>query len=102
MTTIFSKEIERLEKGCGINLSSYKDMCNKIKLCSLCKAKLQTLKQAEQKHLKFVEELKKEELEFLESLQGVLRTNKESSMRLDNRISKLKQEISNLSKGDGK
>lgn len=32
-------------------------------------------------------------LEFLEGLQGVLRTNKESSMRLDMKITDLKQAI---------
>ena len=98
MTTIFSKEIEILEKGCGrfidYRADNFNDLfrCSENNLCPTCKEKLSTLKQAEQKHLKFVEELKKEfdytywaEFDYDDCL--ILETN-------------FKQKIDNISKGD--
>ena len=113
MTTIFSKEIERLEKGCGeifyvtptkeaLNkkriaiqtLSSLDFNCEKGTLCPICEEKKETLKQAEQKHLKFVEELKKRlRYNLVEKVDFI--TLSETAFKRDVEI-----EIDNLSKGD--
>jgi ferredoxin len=57
---MLTKEIAEVEKGCGRALSLDLDKgifsCGKKGYCELCKAKLSTLKSAQQKFDKFVEE----------------------------------------------
>ena len=108
MTTIFSKEIERLEKGCRNKITHYPKIetyffsgnitniyiCKENNLCPTCKARIETLKQAEQKHLKFVEELKKRlRYNLVEKVDFI--TLSETAFKRD-----VEQEIDNLSKGD--
>ena len=97
MTTIFTKEIERLEK----EIEENSERLN-VAIVRFLKSKLQTLKQAEQKHLKFVEELKEEcwnkEKELSNNLIGNSFNNGFSSA-----CDWIRTEvINNLSKGDGK
>ena len=117
MTTIFRKEIERLEKEIEeksksqyhrhIEISFIPEMkidngefdsnCNTCLEIQELYAELKTLKQAEQKHLKFVEELKKEELEFLNEIQTKTK-DIDTMMFCKLRMSQLKKDIMELNK----
>ena len=58
---MLTKEISEVEKGCMKHNSNAMSpfFCNPRALCSICQAKLSTLKSAQAKFDKFVEDLKK-------------------------------------------
>jgi hypothetical protein len=62
MITLLTSELNRINQGCGEVHTNGRYTCMELQLCPTCQEKLSTLKSAQAKFDKFVEEIKQKVL----------------------------------------